>query len=147
MLQSFIAAGAAIQALDAAPVGEYSGSEACRSCHPGEFARQSKSEHARALALAPPGSPGHWAFGAGAKATTYVSQLTPDQYLEHGLTYYTATKSTALTPGHTNSEGMRYRTFDPVASILRCFRCHSTGTVGVDAALSVQPSELGVHCE
>src|ERR1700758_3046267 len=87
------------QMLDAAPAGDYSGSEACRSCHPDEFARQSKSEHARALALAPPGSPGHWAFGAGAKATTYVSQLTPDQYLEHGLTYYTATKSTALTPG------------------------------------------------
>jgi hypothetical protein len=39
--------------LDAAPVGEYSGGEACRSCHPDEFARQSKSEHARALALAP----------------------------------------------------------------------------------------------
>ena len=53
----------------------------------------------------------------------------------------------ALTPGHTNSEGLRYRTFDPVASILRCFRCHSTGTLRLDAALSVQPSELGVHCE
>jgi tetratricopeptide (TPR) repeat protein len=147
MLQFSIGAGAAVQMLGAAPVDEYSGSEACRSCHPDEFARQSKSEHARALALAPPGSPGHWAFGAGTKATTYVSQVTPDQYLEHGLTYYTATKSMALTPGHTNSEGLRYRTFDPLASILRCFRCHSTGTLRVDAALSVQPSELGVHCE
>ena len=147
MLHFFIGAVAAIRVLDAAPPGEYSGSEACRSCHPDEFARQSKSEHARALALAPPGSPGHWAFGAGTKATTYVSQVTPDQYLEHGLTYYTATKSMALTPGHTSSDGLRYRTFDPVASILRCFRCHSTGTLRVDAALSVQPSELGVHCE
>jgi tetratricopeptide (TPR) repeat protein/Zn finger protein HypA/HybF involved in hydrogenase expression len=147
MLQFFIGAGAAVQMVGAAPVDEYSGSEACRSCHPDEFARQSKSEHARALALTPPGSPGHWAFGAGTKATTYVSQVTPDQYLEHGFTYYTATKSMALTPGHTNSEGLRYRTFDPVASILRCFRCHSTGTLRVDAALSVQPSELGVHCE
>jgi tetratricopeptide (TPR) repeat protein len=147
MLHLFSGAGAAIQLLDAAPPGEYSGSEACRSCHPGEFARQSKSEHARALALAPPGSPGHWAFGAGTKAKTYVSQVTPDQYLEHGMTYYTATKSMALTPGHTNSEGLRYRTFDPVASILRCFRCHSTGALRLDATLSVQPSELGVHCE
>ena len=147
MLHFFIGAVAAIRVLDAAPPGEYSGSEACRSCHPDEFARQSKSEHARALALAPQGSPGHWAFGAGAKATTYVSQVAPDQYLEHGLTYYTATKSMALTPGHTSSDGLRYRMFDPVASILRCFRCHSTGTLRVDAASSVQPSELGVHCE
>jgi Zn finger protein HypA/HybF involved in hydrogenase expression len=147
MLQFFIGSGAGVHMLDAAPVGEYSGSEVCRSCHLDEFARQSKSEHARALALAPPGAPGHWAFGAGTKATTYVSQVAPDQYLEHGLTYYTATKSMALTPGHRNSEGLRYRTFDPVASILRCFRCHSTGTLRVDAELSVQPSELGVHCE
>jgi hypothetical protein len=70
MWHLFIGAGAAIQALDAASPAEYSGSEACRSCHPDEFARQSKSEHARALAIAPPGSPGHWAFGAGTKATT-----------------------------------------------------------------------------
>lgn len=133
--------------LDAAPSSEYSGSEACGACHPDEFARQSKSEHARALALALPGSSGQWAFGAGTKATTYVSQIAPDQYLEHGLTYYAATKSMALTPGHTTSEGLRYRTFDPGASILRCFRCHSTGTLLLDAALSVQPSELGVHCE
>jgi tetratricopeptide (TPR) repeat protein len=147
MLHLFIGAAATIQGLNAAPPSEYSGSEACRPCHADEFARQSKSEHARALALAPLGSPGHWTFGAGTKATTYVSQVAPDQYLEHGLTYYTATKSMALTPGHTNSEGLRYRMFDPVASILRCFRCHSTGTLRVDAALSVQPSELGVHCE
>jgi tetratricopeptide (TPR) repeat protein len=143
---SFVGAGAAVQGLDAA-AGEFSGSQACRSCHPDEFARQSKSEHARALAPAPAGSPGQWAFGAGAKATTYVSQVTPDQYLEHGLTYYAATRSMALTPGHTNSEGLRYRTFDPGASILRCFRCHSTGPLRLDAALSVHPSELGVHCE
>jgi hypothetical protein len=134
-----------IQALDAEPFGDYSGSEACRTCHPDEFARQSQSGHARALALAPPGSPGHWAFGAGTKATTYVSQVEQDQYIEHGLTYFAATKSMGLTPGHTNADGLRYRTFDPVASILRCFRCHSTGTLGTDTALSVQPAEFGVR--
>lgn len=95
MLRFLIGAGAAVQMLDAAPAGEFSGSEVCRSCHPDEFARQSRSEHARALALPPAGSPGHWAFGAGTKATTYVSQVAPDQYLEHGLTYYAATKSMA----------------------------------------------------
>src|SRR5580700_11447549 len=144
---SFLSALSALPLLCSSAPAQYVGSQACRPCHPHQFEEQSKSEHARALALAPPGSPGHWAFGAGMKATTYVSQVTPDQYLEHGSTYYAATKSMALTPGHTNSEGLRYRTFDPVASILRCFRCHSTGTLRVDAALSVQPSELGVHCE
>ncbi len=53
----------------------------------------------------------------------------------------------ALTPGHANSEGLRCRTFDPVTSILRCFQCHSTGALRLDAALKAQPSELGVHCE
>jgi hypothetical protein len=42
MSHFLIGAGAAIQALDAAPPGEYSGSEACRSWHPDEFATQSK---------------------------------------------------------------------------------------------------------
>jgi tetratricopeptide (TPR) repeat protein len=146
-LYCLIGANAAIPVLHAAAPGEYSGSQACRTCHPDAFARQSKSEHAHALALAPAGSPGHWAFGAGTKATTYVSQVARDQYLEHGMTYYAATKTMALTPGHKNSGGLRYRTFDPGASILRCFRCHATGTLLLDAALSVQPAELGVHCE
>src|SRR5258708_36299031 len=81
---------------------QYVGSQACKLCHPAKFESQSKTGHARALALAPPGSPGHWAFGAGAKAITYVSQAGQDGYIEHGLSYYPATKSMAPTPGHSN---------------------------------------------
>ena len=130
-----------------AALAQYAGSQACRSCHPHQFEEQSRGEHAHALALASPGSPGHWAFGAGFKAITYVSQVSSESYLEHGLTYYAATKSLALTPGHSNAEGMRYRTFDPGASILRCFRCHSTGPLRLGVDWSIEPSELGVHCE
>lgn len=42
---------------------------------------------------------------------------------------------------------MRYRIFDPAASILRCFRCHSTGPVRVDGSFAIQPAETGVRCE
>ncbi|MES1257341.1 MAG: tetratricopeptide repeat protein [Acidobacteriota bacterium] len=127
--------------------GQYAGSSVCRGCHPDKFASQSKSGHARALAVAAPGSPGYWAFGAGEKAITCVSQKDEDTILEHGLTYYSATHSTGLTPGHENSGDVAYRTFDPVSTALRCFRCHSTGPVKLLAGYQVQPSELGVRCE
>ena len=123
------------------------GSLVCRSCHPDKFASQSKSGHARALAPAPPGSPGNWAFGAGEKATTYVSQKDAETIVEHGLTYYAATKSLGITPGHETATDTAYRTFDPVGTALRCFRCHSTGPVNLLAGYKVQPSEPGVHCE
>src|SRR5262249_8862311 len=87
-------------------LAQYVGSEACRACHPSQFTSQSKTGHARALAVAPPGSPGHWAFGAGAKAITYVSQAPPDSYREHGLSYYASTKEMAPTPGHPNAGDM-----------------------------------------
>jgi hypothetical protein len=53
----------------------------------------------------------------------------------------------ALTPGHSSPEGERYRTFDPGAAILRCFQCHSTGPLRLDAAFRILPSEPGVMCE
>jgi tetratricopeptide (TPR) repeat protein len=144
---SFASALSAILSICPSAPAQYAGSQACRSCHLHQFEQQSRSEHAHALALAPPGSPGHWAFGAGVKAITYVSQVSTEWYIEHGLSYYAATKSMALTPGHSNAEGMRYRTFDPGASILRCFRCHSTGPLRLAENWSVAPSELGVYCE
>src|SRR6266446_3192790 len=92
--------------LPLAPVAmaQYAGSKACQACHPDKVKTQSQTGHARALALAPAGSPGHWAFGAGAKATTYVSQADPETYIEHGLSYYDSTKSLAPTPGHNKDE-------------------------------------------
>jgi tetratricopeptide (TPR) repeat protein len=137
--------------------GQYVGSNACRACHAAEFESQSKTAHARALAVARPGSPipgipapestAQWAFGAGAKAITWVSQTGEETIAEHGLSYYAATKSLGLTPGHTSSNDVLYRTFDPVGTALRCFRCHSTGPLTLKPGFQVQPSEPGVHCE
>lgn len=130
----------------------YVGSSVCRNCHPSQFESQSKTDHAHALRHARPTDPGpgsraQWAFGAGAKAITWVSQTGEDSLVEHGLSYYGATKSLGLTPGHDTSADRVYRTFDPVATELRCFRCHSTGPVTLAAGFRVQPSEPGVHCE
>ena len=130
----------------------YVGSAACGRCHTSQFESQSNTGHAHALRRAQaadpgPGSHAQWAFGAGAKATTWVSQTGEDAVVEHGLTYYAASKSLGVTPGHTSSADRAYRTLDPVATSLRCFRCHSTGPVALAANFKVQPSELGVHCE
>ncbi|HWE07250.1 MAG TPA: tetratricopeptide repeat protein, partial [Rhizomicrobium sp.] len=130
----------------------YIGGAACGRCHASQFGSQSKTGHAHALRRAQPTDPGpgshaQWAFGAGAKATTWVSQTGEESIAEHGLTYYASTKSLALTPGHTTSADITFRTFDPVGTALRCFRCHSTGPVMLAANFKVQPSEPGVHCE
>jgi hypothetical protein len=76
-----------------------------------------------------------------------VSRIDEDHHVEHGLTYYTASRSMKTTPGHTNNAGERYRTFDPEASILRCFQCHSTGPLKLTADFRIEPSETGVQCE
>lgn len=127
-------------------VGQYAGSEACRGCHEAQFAGHSRTGHAGALARSA-GKPGEWAFGAGVQAITFVSQADRDHYLEHGLSYYAATKSMALTPGHRSPEGQRFRTFDPGAAIFRCFQCHSTGPLKLEAGFRIEPHELGVQCE
>jgi tetratricopeptide (TPR) repeat protein len=133
-------------------VSGYVGSAACHNCHAARFESQSNTAHAHALRRAQPVDPGpggraQWAFGAGIKATTWVSQTSEETIAEHGLSYYTATRSLALTPGHATNADSVYRTFDPVESALRCFRCHSTGPVTLAANFQVQPSEPGVHCE
>lgn len=125
----------------------YVGSIRCRSCHPANFDSQSKTGHAHALAKAPVGARGEWAFGAGEKATTWVSQIDRDSYAEHGISYFAATKSTGLTPGHTDSGDARFRTFDPNATTLKCFRCHSTGPLTLSSAGAIVPAEPGIHCE
>jgi tetratricopeptide (TPR) repeat protein/Zn finger protein HypA/HybF involved in hydrogenase expression len=131
---------------------DYVGSAACYSCHPARLKSQSNSAHAHALRRAQltdpgPGSHAQWAFGAGVKAMTWVSQTGEETIAEHGLSYYTATKSLALTPGHARPTDTVYRTFDPVGTALRCFRCHSTGPVKLTADFQIQPSEPGVYCE
>ncbi|MBI3278353.1 MAG: hypothetical protein HYZ57_00765, partial [Acidobacteria bacterium] len=77
------------------------GSKTCAACHPRIVANQAKTAHARALAPAADRRvKADWAFGAGAQAITYVSRLDEDHYLEHPLSYYTAAKALAPTPGH-----------------------------------------------
>jgi tetratricopeptide (TPR) repeat protein len=130
----------------------YIGSSACRDCHASRFESQAKSEHAHALRRAQPADPGpgshaQWRFGAGLKATTWVSQIGEESIAEHGLTYYAATRTLGVTPGHTSAADIFYRTFDPVATGLRCFRCHSTGPLSLAAGFQIQPGEPGVHCE
>jgi tetratricopeptide (TPR) repeat protein len=76
-----------------------------------------------------------------------VSPAGDEFYVEHGRTFFTRNQSFGTTPGHKDGSDMRYRIFDPVASVLRCFRCHSTGPISVDQASKIQPFEPGVHCE
>jgi tetratricopeptide (TPR) repeat protein len=130
----------------------YAGSETCRNCHAAQFESQSKTAHAHALTRAQatdpgPGSHAQWAFGAGTKAVTWISQTGEETIAEHGLSYYAATKSLGITPGHTSSADIVYRTFDPIATALRCFRCHSTGPVTLAAGFKIEPGEPGIHCE
>ena len=81
------------------------------------------------------------------KAITWASQTDDENFAEHGLSFYTATKSLAVTPGHRAATDVLYRIFDPAGSALRCFRCHATGPVRLLEDFKVEPSEPGVRCE
>ena len=123
---------------------DFSGSGSCVACH-SEIARtQANTHHAKALSRA---EDGRWAFGAGAQAVTFVSQVNEDTYIEHGLSWYRKTQSLGLTPGHDTKDGILYRTFAPDSAILRCFGCHSTGKLRIADSRSIQPAEPGVRCE
>jgi hypothetical protein len=133
--------------LSGAPAPGFAGASACRPCHTVIFQAQAASEHARALALSSPTQPPQWAFGAGAQAITFVRRLDSDTYIEEGLSWYRESNSFAMTPGHIDTLGVRFRLFDPAAGILRCFSCHSTGPVTLSANQEIVPAELGVRCE
>jgi hypothetical protein len=134
---------------------QYAGSVACQACHPAQYKQQTATAHARALSRtkqhalssAFPAGAGEWAFGAGQQAVTFVSRVNDEFYVEHGESYYAASKSMALTPGHTERGGAQYRTFAPDAAILRCFSCHSTGPLRLASAGTIEPFEPGVRCE
>jgi len=130
-----------------AAYGQYVGSQSCQACHPDQFAAQSLSEHAHALAPAPPGSPGEWAFGAGRKAITYVSHTDEETYVERAASYYASTKSMGVTPGHKAGTDLEYPAFHPTTSALRCFRCHSTGDLTLSSGFAIQPAQYGIRCE
>jgi len=123
---------------------DFAGSKSCAVCHPAIARTQANSHHAQALAQTPDN---RWAFGAGAQAITYVSQADEDTYIERGLSWYRKISGLALTPGHIKSDGVAYKTFVPDASILRCFQCHSTGTLRLSDSRAIVPAEAGVRCE
>ena len=133
--------------LAAAQPGDYAGAAGCQKCHPGQFALQSSSGHARALARSTPRQPGEWAFGAGEQAITFVSRLDGEHYLEEGKSWYRRLKGYERTPGAQSDAGTRYRLYDPAAAILRCFACHSTGPLSISADEVIVPHEPGVRCE
>lgn len=134
--------------LTGAEASDYAGASACKPCHPAEFAAQTSSAHARALDRSKPPQPGEWAFGAGLQAITFVSRADRENYLELGQSWYRRLNGMALTPGHHNTAGVRYRIYDPSAAILRCFACHSTGPVSVKPDdETIVPLEPGVRCE
>jgi len=126
---------------------DYAGAEACRACHPAEYAGQSLSEHAHALAHSQPSQAGDWAFGAGMQAITFVSRVDRESYRELGETWYRSLNGYGLTPGHHRPGGVLFRIFDPAARVLRCFACHSTGVLALGHDDEIVPHELGVRCE
>jgi hypothetical protein len=143
-LLAFLSSSSCLAARDSS---NYAGAEACRNCHPAQFAAQSSSAHAHALAQSHRPQPGDWAFGAGLQAITFVRRLDSEYYLEEGETWYRALDGYSRTPGHKGSGGIRDRIFDPSAAILRCFACHSTGPIRISDGQTILPNELGIRCE
>ena len=133
--------------IGAAASSDYAGADACRKCHPAEFSAQAKSAHSRALARSKPPQPGDWAFGAGVQAITFVTRVDANFYREEGASWYRELGGYARTPGHTRPGGMLDRIFDPSATILRCFMCHSTGPLRIDDDQAIVPFEPGIRCE
>jgi Cytochrome c554 and c-prime len=125
----------------------YAGAEACRPCHAANFAAQSNSAHARALARTTPGQHGDWAFGAGLQAITFVTKVDRDSYREDGLSWYRSLNGYGITLGQRNEQGVVFRTFDPAARFMTCFACHSTGPLSLGKDDDIVPHELGVRCE
>jgi hypothetical protein len=99
--------------------------------------------------------PLEWAFGAGRQATTFVTRVNQDWYVEHYATWYRATNSYGPTPGQEalhpkampEAAGVLYKISDPQFGIKGCFECHSTGPVSFDDQGNARVGELGVRCE
>lgn len=100
-------------------------------------------------------APLEWAFGAGAQAVTFASRVDSQWYLEHSLSFYSASGAYAQTPGQPApaedalpaSLGRLYRSDTNENDIVHCFACHSTGPVARSPAGELSPHENGVRCE
>jgi hypothetical protein len=99
--------------------------------------------------------PLEWAFGAGRQATTFVTRVNQEWYVEHYASWYRATNSYGPTPGQeglhpevmSEAAGVLYRIADLQFGIKGCFECHSTGPVSFDDKGDARINELGVRCE
>jgi len=89
-----------------------------------------------------------WIFGAGLLAFTPVGRLNDGTYIEHRVSWYSASQRPGMTLGHpattpastTAALGQR----QSAQTIFQCFNCHATGvTSGPDLSI-MQP---GVQCE
>lgn len=99
--------------------------------------------------------PLEWVFGAGRQASTFVTRVNQDWYVEHYASWYAATNSYGPTPGQdavrpksiSEAAGALYSTSDPQSGIRGCFECHSTGPVSFAGNGDAQVNENGVRCE
>ncbi|MBM3739569.1 MAG: hypothetical protein FJW39_27700, partial [Acidobacteria bacterium] len=164
-------------------VADWTGAGSCRPCHAAMFGGHAhysalakpdpqprphepfrrgpyslRIDGARARGWTPTESidlPIDWAFGSGRQAVTYVSRVDSNWYFEHSLSWFPATRSFGLTPGHAGREpkdlkeaaGLLYRATDPQHGIAGCFECHATGPVSFDKDGAVRFREAGVQCE
>src|SRR5690349_7208656 len=96
-----------------------------------------------------------WVFGAGRQASTFVTRVNQDWYLENYATWYAATNSYGPTPGQeavrpksiSDAAGVLYSITDPKFGIKGCFECHSTGPVSFADNGDAKVNENGVRCE
>lgn len=99
--------------------------------------------------------PLEWVFGAGRQASTFVTRVNQDWYLEHYATWYRDTNSYGPTPGQeavhpksiSEAAGVLYKITDPAFGIKGCFECHSTGPVSFGENGDAKVNENGVRCE
>ncbi|MBI1787352.1 MAG: hypothetical protein HYR60_07355, partial [Acidobacteria bacterium] len=95
-------------------------------------------------------APLEWAFGAGHKAVTPVGRVN-GQYFEHRLSWYSAARRLALTPGHpaqpSPDVASALGVMQPPATISRCFNCHAAGVRSTAAGPDLTSMHPGVGCE
>ena len=99
--------------------------------------------------------PLEWVFGAGRQASTFVTRVNQEWYLEHYATWYSATNTYGPTPGQesvhpksiSDAAGVLYSITDPKFGIKGCFECHSTGQVSFADNGDAKVNENGVRCE
>ena len=95
--------------------------------------------------------PLEWVFGAGHQASTFVTRVNQDWYLEHYAMWYAATNSYGPTPGQeavhpksiSEAAGVLYGITDPKVGMKGCFECYSTGPVSFGTMATPRSTKMG----